>query len=604
MYYFGAIRNELASKRGICFITILLLLLFRGSLLYSQQKFYIQDFGVIPSQNIDATEGVLQALQKCKSQPGSTLYFENGEYHFWGDKAPEEYYFISNNDEGLKRIIFLLKEFQDFTIDGQGAKFIFHGLVNPFIIDHSSSITLKNFSIDFQRTFHSEGIILDSSKEDEMDIQIPEQYPFKIVNNILIFTDKTDTPNSPQTTVSRELNYPYGSLLEFDTQKRETAFMVHDYYINSIPLTAKQIDKNKIRIYLKGLKGSVGNTLVFAAGHRNYPGIVITDSENTTCNNLTIHHSGGVGIIGQRSNDIYVQNCKVQPSEGRMISCTADATHFVNCTGTIELGNSIFMNQLDDATNIHGIYVQIDEILSPTRFYVRLNHPQQFGFDFLTIGTEIEFVQGKSLITQGTAQIIAIKRLNKELSLVETDKPIPSNMGIKDVICSTKQLSKVHIHHNYIGKNRARGMLLNSRGEIIVEHNTFHSPGAAILFEGDANHWFEQGGVRNCIIRNNLFDNCLFGCWGKAIIDVAAGILENKENSRYNKNIKVYDNRFRIFDKICLLHAYGVENLYWGENIVEYTKEYPNTPTPKEPFEIEHCDNVNIEQDEYRYSMP
>ena len=36
------------------------------------------------------------------------------------------------------------------------------------------------------------------------------------------------------------------------------------------------------------------------------------------------------------------------------------------------------------------------------------------------------------------------------------------------------------------------GVLLGSRGKIVIENNTFHTPGAAILLEGDARFWFEQ----------------------------------------------------------------------------------------------------------------
>jgi hypothetical protein len=92
-------------------------------------------------------------------------------------------------------------------------------------------------------------------------------------------------------------------------------------------------------------------------------------------------------------------------------------------------------------------------------------------------------------------------------------------------------------------------MLFNCYGKTIVENNRFHSPFAAILFEGDAYFWYEQGGVTDCTIQNNFFDNCLFWLWGKAIIDVGAGIKENKDTSRYNKNIKVLNNTFRTFDE-------------------------------------------------------
>ena len=75
-------------------------------------------------------------------------------------------------------------------------------------------------------------------------------------------------------------------------------------------------------------------------------------------------------------------------------------------------------------------------------------------------------------------------------------------------------------------QGKARGLLLGSRGRIVVEDNYFHIAGAAILFEGDANYWFEQSGVRDVVIRGNLFENGNYGCpsWGAACIAVGSGI--------------------------------------------------------------------------------
>lgn len=576
---------------GIC-------MLFCAGIINASHVVYMKDYGVLPSTTIDATPGVSRALAECIGKPNSVLVFEKGEYHFWGDKACEKYCFTSNNDEGLKRIIFSIENAEGLTIDGNGSSFVFHGFVNPFVIYSSTDVTLKNFSVDFSRTFHSEGIILASDKEGEMDLEIPSQFPFEIRNNILVFTDKEEPQSSVMTTVSKDRLYSYGSLLEFDTHKRETAFMARDYYINSIPLVAKRLSDNKVRIYLDGIKGTVGNTLVFGAGHRNYSDIIVSDSRDIEVNHVTIHHAGGMGVVAQRTHNVSVLNCKFVPSPGRVVSCTADATHFVNCTGKVELGNSTFMNQMDDATNIHGIYVQIVEQLSPTEVYVRLKHPQQFGFDFLKKGTRVELVQGKSLITKGEAVVLEAERLNKEMTRVKLDTPLPAGIGVGDAMGDVKQLSEVHIHHNYIGKNRARGMLLNSRGKTVVEHNTFHSPGAAILFEGDAQYWFEQGGVRECIVRNNLFDNCLYGVWGKAVIDVGAGITDNKEESRYNRNVQVYDNTFRVFDDVLLLQAYCVDGIYWENNKLERTADYPALRTNLSPFKVEYCDDVRIDHKE------
>lgn len=559
----------------------------------AQENISVHDFGV--GENMDATPGIIAALEHCKNDGGGELSFNKGIYHFYPEQGTDKYCFISNNDEGLKRVIFLIEGFDQLTINGNGSKFIFHGFVNPFVIDHSTQIVFKNFSIDVDRPFHSEGVIV-GNHPDGVDIEISPSFPFRIHNNLLLFTNRNQK-DERQTTVSREITYPYGSLLEFDTQKRETAYMAKDYYLNNMPLVAESLEDNKVRIFLKGLQGTVGNTLVFGAANRNYPGFVLSDSKDIRFDNITIHHCGGMGIVGQRTHNITVESCNVIPSEGRMVSATADATHFTNCTGKIELSHCEFRNQKDDATNIHGIYVQISKIINPYEAMVKLKHGQQLGFDFLKKGTPVEFVQGKSLITKGTAKIVEYKRINKELTYIKFSEKLPEGISEGDAIGENAEFAEIHIHDNYIGKNRARGMLLNCRGKTVVERNIFHSPGAAILFEGDASYWFEQGGVKDCTIRNNIFENCLFGVWGEAVIDVQAGILENREQSRYNQNIKIYDNLFKIFDDVLLLHAYGMKDLVWKNNKVERTHDYPATRTNTSYFKIENCDNINIEQD-------
>jgi hypothetical protein len=98
------------------------------------------------------------------------------------------------------------------------------------------------------------------------------------------------------------------------------------------------------------------------------------------------------------------------------------------------------------------------------------------------------------------------------------------------------------------------------------------------------------------VIRNNTFDNCVFGVWGKAVIDVKAGIREDKETSRYNKNMLIEDNIFRMYDGGLLLNAYCVDGLIWRSNKVEQTTAYRKRKNALERFEVNFCDNVEIEK--------
>lgn len=582
--------------RKVKILTIILFALIISINGEAQKQINVADFGV-SEQTEDCTPGVIKSLKACKNAGDVELVFPKGIYNFYSDFGKDEYCFISNNDEGLKRIAFLLEDMNNLTIDGQGSEFIFHGFINPFIINNSKNIKLKNFSIDYARPFHSEATII-ANNADGIDIEIPENFPYRINNGTLIFTDGEQLMKQ-RTTVSKEVIYPYGNLLEFDSKKRETVFMAQDYYLGNTPLVASSLGGRKVRIFLKDLKGTVGNALVFGAENRNYPGFAVSDCKDISFENITIFNTGGMGIICQRTKNVSVISCKVTPSKGRIISATADATHFVNCSGKIELGNSVFENQMDDATNIHGIYVQISKRVGPNEFIVQLKHIQQLGFDFLKPGALIEFVQGKSLIAKGRAKVIESVYLNKDFKRIKLSTDLPeTNINIGDAIGEVCDSQFVYIHDNFIGKNRARGLLLNCSGKTIVKNNTFHTPGAAILFEGDASYWFEQGGVTDCTIQNNIFDNCLFGIWGRAIIDVGPGIKENFEESRYNKNIKVLDNTFRKFDECLLLSAYCVDGLIWKGNKIEKSHDdYPAIRVSKSLFNIENCDHVSIDQD-------
>jgi len=312
---------------------------------------------------------------------------------------------------------------------------------------------------------------------------------------------------------------------------------------------------------------------------------------------VNIYHCGGMGVIAQKSKDIMIEKVKVTPSPNseRVVSITADATHFSNCSGTISIIDCIFENQKDDATNIHGIYVRVDRQLSPNVVLTKLVHPQQFGFDYIVAGQKLELVNKQNLVTYKELTVKSVKRLNIEYSTVEFTEPLPSEFKIGDVLAAL-DYPDVTIKNCIMRSNRARGILLGSRGEILIEGNTFHVPGAAILLEGDGRFWFEQAGVRNLKIRNNIFKNCNYGVWGDAVIQVSSGVEKAfRENSRYNRNIVIENNDFLFFDP-RILNLYSVDNLLFRNNKLIKSTDYPSQNIDAEPFVITNSSNVKIEK--------
>ena len=263
----------------------------------------------------DTTPCVRAALAEVRRSRAAKLVFPPGRYDFWPDRAEEEYVFISNNDEGLKRIAFALTQLKGLEIDGSGATFVFHGLMMPFLIENSHGVTIKNLSFDFSRPFQSEGRVLAVTPE-SVDVEFSEEFAYAIRNGVLVFTDGKKTSGRTTTVKSGEVIYPYGNLLAFDPKKRETAFMAKDFYGVGGGIVAKQIAPRQVRLALSKVSANTGDILVFGVKTREYPGIVITDSTDVRLSGVAIYNTGGMGVIAQRSADLFLNKVQVTPRPG------------------------------------------------------------------------------------------------------------------------------------------------------------------------------------------------------------------------------------------------------------------------------------------------
>ena len=572
-------------KRLFILLPVAAFLLLQACDAKTEKVVYLQDF-LTEEMSADAMPAVRLALEKCVETKASKLVLPGGVLRLRPEEAFEKYQFISNNTEGLKRIAFDLDGMNDFTVDGNGTELLFTGFVSPFSIEDCRNVTIENLSIDYTRTFHSEGIIKDKG-EGWLEISFPDDYVYHIINGCLRFSDQEG------------IVYPFSNLLEFDYEKREPALLASDFWLSNQTVPAVMTDNGNIRIMRNDLVGTVGNIMVFGAARRENPGFLVSDSEDVTIRNVNLYHCGGMGVIALRSRDIEINKLIIVPSPGtdRVISITADATHYSNCAGYIRMIDCVFESQKDDATNIHGLYMSVDRIMGPDKILARWSHSGQYGVDFIRDGMELEFVDNEDMNTYAYGKVKSVKRLNKQYTEVTFTEPLPEGVKRSHVVASVDEYPEVLIKGCRMGKNRARGLLLGSRGKTIIEDNYFHIAGAAILFEGDANYWFEQSGVRDVIIRNNVFENGNYGypTWGKGCIAVGSGIPK-KENCRYNRGIVVEGNTFRVFDP-RIVYLYCTDGfIFKNNNVIEYTEAYPYTGKETRNFVYEYCDNIVIEE--------
>ena len=303
-----------------------------------------------------------------------------------------------------------------------------------------------------------------------------------------------------------------------------------------------------------------------------------------------------MGVIAQRSRDIELRKLVIVPSpgKGRMISITADATHYVNCGGYIRMIDCTFENQKDDATNIHGLYMAVEKVGDADKLLLRWRNSGQYGVDFIVPGMTLELVDNNNVETYARRTVKSVRRLNKVYTEVTFTEPLPDGVEPMHVVAADDEYPEVLIKGCRMRGNRARGLLLGSRNRMVIEDNYFHIAGAAILIEGDANYWYEQSGVRDVVIRRNLFENGNYGSpgWGSACIAVGSGIPD-RETSR---NIRVEGNTFRVFDP-RIVNLYCVDGfVFTRDNVIEYTDDYPYVLDEKRNFITRNCDRVVVDK--------
>jgi hypothetical protein len=186
----------------------------------------------------------------------------------------------------------------------------------------------------------------------------------------------------------------FGNILEFNRARRETEYQVADnffltrdgVYVRNYK--AREIAPRRVRIEVAQKFrdiAMVGNRVAIMPRPRRSPAVFIADSANIRLERVAIRHAGCMGVIAQLSRDISLEKCEVQPraDSGRYVSTAFDATHFVNCSGTVALRGCTLSNHIDDGLNVHGIFVRILRGEGPGRIAAELSDHQQRGIRVL-----------------------------------------------------------------------------------------------------------------------------------------------------------------------------------------------------------------------------
>lgn len=548
----------------------------------------------------DATLAVQEALLVCRDNPGATLKLGGGELHFYKKYAFEKEYYVSNNDYSKKSIAFPLIEMKDITIDGEGADLLFHGEILPFVMDRSENITLKNFKVDYPQPFFFQADIT-AAGEDFLELEYDTaEFNVRAEGRELVFYSPEDQWELRMgkvlvTEFERETKIPAAHLspyIVYLPKERENSFL--DGFFRY--LEVKQLAENKIRFDgdFRQLH-TVGNKWVCTFSlDRNYPGIFGTRTKNILIQDVTVHQSYAMGLICQLCENITMENLQMVPREGsgRYLSVSADATHFVNCSGVVRYEGCTFTHMLDDAGNVHGIYAKYAKKLDTHTMLVTFGHYQQKGLNLYDKGDRVRIIDNRDMSVAGELTVKRSDLISGDYLRVEFEEELPQLLDGFTVENYTK-MPELYINNCFSGYNRPRGFLPSTCKKVEITNNVFSNMEPAIHIAGDCADWYESGPVNDILIKGNKFKNAAFT--GGPVLLIAPNAPGCKEP--YHRNVIIEDNEFELHEE-RFLNIDNVQNLVFrGNRFIQNDQLPAQRKIGENGFRIgEHCKNILIEE--------
>ena len=529
---------------------------------------------------------------------GETVVLDGGVYAIHARDAAEGVYCISNHDDnGQKRAALLIRGKRDLVIDGRGSRLLMHDRTIPVIIDECDNVTVRNLMIDWEVPLRAEGTVIDASTA-HITVRIDEQFEYRATTHGLALRHADDE------------SIAFG-FMEFDAVTGYPAFGSGDHCGGAwrAHWNVTEVADRTVRIEFPMKQPALpGNRVVFYRHGRHAPAVFVNRSSNIVFEDIEVRHAGGMALIAQFSRDLRLSRFNVRKELGsrRVVSATADATHFVNCSGHVLVEDSVFEHQLDDAANVHGVYARfIDRAADRpgsvgSRALFMLVHFQQWGDDPFVPGQRAAFVDNTTMREYAQMTVVECTRINEELYAIGFDSPLPGAVAQGHVIENIDDIPDFTFRRNTVRAHRARGMLVQGRGRIVIEGNEFRSPGTAIRICSEANHWYESGACRDVVIRDNDFVDCLYGTWGDAVIAISIGhgeawSLDSPEP--FHANIRIDGNRFTAFDR-GILQASSVDGLSFTGNTIRASANHPATDRAAYSIEVRSSRNVTITDNE------
>ena len=562
----------------------------------------VDAYGADPTGRTDSTPAVVAALRHAKKVDHNRpvrIVFSKGTYQLYPERAETRELYVSNTvgaDQRYrdKKIGLLIEDMHDVTVDGGGAKLVYHGLQTAFASIRSTNVTFQNFSFDYaapeviDATVASAGV---SGGHAYRVLSIPAGSPYQVNGtHITWLGEKSPTTGQPYWQGEDGLQYT-----QIHDPKAQKTWRGDNPLFNDVS-SVTDLGNRKIRIDYTTAAQPSDSGLVYQMRliERTEPGAFIWQSKNVTMRSMNAYYLQSFGVVGQFSENITIDkvNFAPDPKSGRSTASFADFVQMSGVKGKVSITRSLFDGPQDDPINIHGTYLEVVGQPGPNTLTLAYEHPQTAGFPQFAPGDEVEFTTQRTMtpVADPHAKVTAVDGPSgmdhdKPLTTMNVtfDRPVPAGVQIGGtVVENITATPSVVISGNTFRNVPTRGILVTTRKPVLISGNHFDAMSmASIYVSADAYQWFESGPVSHLTIRDNSFTRPT----GPVIFVEPTNQVVDPANPVHH-NIAVEDNSFDIGD-VTVVNAKSVGGFAFTGNTVRRLAA-PDQPPYTSPLFVFH----------------
>jgi hypothetical protein len=540
----------------------------------------VDSFGADPTGREDSAPAVTAALRHARTLSGPVrIVFSRGAYQLYPEHAETRELYVSNTvgvDQRYrdKRIGLLVEDMRDVTVDGGGARLVYHGLQTAFAAIRSTNVTFTNFSFDYAAPKVVDATVAEAGATGGHAwriLAIPAGSPYEVEGTHVVWLGETSPANGrPYWSGADGLEYTQ----IHDPAAARTWRGDNPLFTGVAAIT--DLGGRRIRIDYTGATPPADAGLVYQMRltERTEPGVFLWESTNVTLRALNAHYLQGFGVVGQFCEDITIDGVSFapDPASGRSSSSFADHVQMSSIKGTVTLTGNVFDGPHDDPINVHGTYLEVTDQPGAARLTLAYRHPETAGFPPFYPGDEVAFVDKRTMLPLpgGPGVVISVDGTRPLTTMTVTfERPVPAGITVGGTVAENLTYTpSVLIAGNVFRNVPTRGVLVTTPKPVLITGNRFDGMSmASVYISADTYEWYESGAVTDVTIRGNVFSRptgpVIFVEPTNQIVDEARPV---------HHGIAIEDNTFDIGD-VTVVDAKSVGGLRFTGNVVRGPEE-------------------------------